>query len=412
LDLAFADVATGLDPRERAWTQELTYGTIRLRGRLDHLLDGHLRSGIGSMEPGVSDVLRLGAYQLLRMNSVPSYAAVSQAVDQTRAVTARPGVEKVVNAVLRAVGRSGEDPERFPSFEDDPVGHLSTWGSHPRWLVERWLARWPSMEVRALIEADNQVPRVVLVPLDGRFREAAEALRTAGIDARTMAVPPALELPGGTLPEQALGVVPRSVIQDPAASLVGIYADVTPGSVVADLCAAPGGKALLLAGRGAYVVAGDRSAPRLALLRENAGRAGVELGIIRAEAARPPLRPVPVVLVDAPCTGTGTLRRHPDARWRLKPGDIGTMVATQRRILDGAAQVVAPGGFLIYGTCSLEYEENEAQVDAFLERHPEFRRGGPGPVDARYLDERGQLVILPWQSGFDGAFAARLVRVA
>jgi len=106
------------------------------------------------------------------------------------------------------------------------------------------------------------------------------------------------------------------------------------------------------------------------------------------------------------------LRRHPDARWRLKPGDIGTMVATQRRILDGAAQVVAPGGFLIYGTCSLEYEENEAQVDAFLERHPEFRRGGPGPVDARYLDERGQLVILPWQSGFDGAFAARLVRVA
>jgi 16S rRNA (cytosine967-C5)-methyltransferase len=412
LDLAFAEVANRLDPRERAWTQELVYGTIRFRGRLDHLLDHHLRSGMGSVEPSVADILRLGAYQLLRMESVPPYAAVSQAVDQARAISGRPGIEKLVNAVLRSVGRSGEDPERFPSFEDDPSGYLSTWGSHPRWLVERWLARWPRDEIRALVEADNQVPRTVIVPLDGRSEAAAEALAAAGIDTSAAGDATALELPAGTLPAEALAAVPRSVIQDPAASLVGIYADVTPGSVVVDLCAAPGGKALLLAGRGARVLAVDRSAPRLSLLRNNAERAGVALGIVRADAAEPPFRPVSSVLVDAPCTGTGTLRRHPDARWRLDPKDIDAMAAVQRRILDGAARVVAQGGSLIYGTCSLEWEENEAQVDAFLERHAEFRRAGPGPVDPRYLDGRGQLVVLPWRAGFDGAFAARLVRSA
>jgi len=199
-------------------------------------------------------------------------------------------------------------------------------------------------------------------------------------------------------------------MQDPAATLVAEYVGAGPGVTVADLCAAPGGKALVLAGRGAYVLAADRSRVRLDLVRANVRRTRMIVGVVQAEAERPPFRSAPVVLVDAPCTGTGTLRRHPDARWRLRPRDVDGMADVQRRILEGAARCVHPGGVLVYATCSLEDEENERQVEAFVERHPEFRTTGPGPVDQRYLDERGRLVVLPQRTGFDGAFAARLER--
>jgi 16S rRNA (cytosine967-C5)-methyltransferase len=347
------------------------------------------------------------------MGSVPPYAAVSQAVEQAAGrARGRGAPGRLVNAVLRAVGASGEDPELFPSFDADPEGYLSTWGSHPRWLVARWLERFPADEVRALVEGDNRVPATALVPLDGRVEEAERVLAAAGVEARAVGEGTiAVALAAGTDPARALAAVPRAVVQDPAASLVALYADAAPGTVVADLCAAPGGKALVLAGRGAYVLAADRSAARLRLLRANAERSAVRLGVVQAEAERPPCRPVAQVLVDAPCTGTGTLRRHPDARWRLAPGDVERMATVQGRILEGAARAVAPGGVLVYATCSLEPEENEGQVEAFLRRHPRFTPLGPGPVDRRYLDGQGRLVVLPHRTGFDGAFAVRLQRM-
>lgn len=220
-----------------------------------------------------------------------------------------------------------------------------------------------------------------------------------------------MELPAGTGPAAALAAAPPAVIQDPGASLVVPYADPDPDAVAADLCAAPGGKALVLARRAAYVVGADASSPRLRLLRDNVERTGVRMGLLVARAEAPPLDRVPLVLVDVPCTGTGTLRRHPDARWRLRPGDVGRMADVQRRILDGAARAVAPGGVLVYATCSLETEENEAQVEAFLRRRPDFRLDEPGPVEAAYLDGRGRLAVRPWDAGFDAAFAARLRRM-
>jgi 16S rRNA (cytosine967-C5)-methyltransferase len=215
---------------------------------------------------------------------------------------------------------------------------------------------------------------------------------------------------GGVL--EALAAVP-SVVQDPAAGLVVRYAAVPPGARVADLCAAPGGKALALAETAGYLAAADLGFGRLARLRENLRRLeGLPVGLVVADARQPPFRPVDAVLIDVPCTGTGTFRRHPDGRWRLGPEDLESLVRLQREILEAAASVVRPGGLLIYSTCSLEPEENEEQVDAFLNEHPEFELEPPAPgvLDPALLDVGGRLVVLPQEVGVDGAFAARLRR--
>jgi 16S rRNA (cytosine967-C5)-methyltransferase len=202
----------------------------------------------------------------------------------------------------------------------------------------------------------------------------------------------------------------RFFVQDPAATLVTQYAAIPPACVVADVCAAPGGKTLELARGAATVIASDKSAARLSRLAENIRRVDATvIELLVMDARTPAVRQVDAVLVDAPCTGTGTFRRHPDARWRLKPGDIPQMAATQRSLLDAAAAIVKPGGLLVYSTCSLESEENDQPVDQFLESHPEFTLEAPpaGTVPAEVLD-RGRLRVLPQLHGTDGAFAARL----
>jgi 16S rRNA (cytosine967-C5)-methyltransferase len=411
LDVAFGRAAPALEPRDRAFVHELVYGVARLRGRLDHLVERRVHGGLGRLDPDVLDLLRLGAYQVLYMDGVPRYAAVSQSVAQARE-RAGKGAAGLVNAVLRGVADDGAGPELFPDFGSDPAGWLERWGSHPRWMVERWLRRWPPDDVRALVDLDNRRPPVGLVPLGVPVEEAIEALRAAGVAAEPFeGAAGCVRLPVGVDPVAALGAVP-SVIQDPGAHLVTRYADPDPGSVVADLCAAPGGKALALAARASYTLAADRSVRRLRLARENARRVGWPLGLVVGDAAHPPIRETDAVVVDVPCTGTGTLARHPDGRWRLGPGSVEEMARVQRGILEGAASVVRRGGLLIYSTCSLEPEENEDQVSAFLERHPDFRPERTRAVPGEYLDEAGRLAVLPWRTGFDGAFAARLRRAA
>jgi 16S rRNA (cytosine967-C5)-methyltransferase len=197
-------------------------------------------------------------------------------------------------------------------------------------------------------------------------------------------------------------------VQDAASNLVARYADVSEGMKVADLCAAPGGKTLALADRPIYTLAADRSESRLQMVKENARRVGRPLGLVVADARRPPLSRVDAVLLDAPCTGTGTLARRPDARWRLHPGAVAELATVQREMLDAAADVVADGGLLVYATCSLELEENQDQVDAFLGRHPEFTVEPTDAVAAELLDGEGRLFVTPQDTGFDGAFAARM----
>jgi 16S rRNA (cytosine967-C5)-methyltransferase len=220
--------------------------------------------------------------------------------------------------------------------------------------------------------------------------------------------------PGVALADLAPFAAGQCYVQDAGATLVVRYAHVPEGGVVADLCAAPGGKALELARRAALVVAADRQPLRVDRMLTGFGRLDAErLVTLVADATAPALAPVDAVLVDVPCTGTGTFRRHPDARWRLKVADLAVLGALQREILEAAATVVRPGGLLVYSTCSLEPEENDAPVDRFLAAHPEFtlEPPPPGTVPDTVLDG-GRLRVLPHRHGVDGAFAARMRRLA
>jgi 16S rRNA (cytosine967-C5)-methyltransferase len=464
---ALDDAAGSLPSRERAWVQELVYGTLRLRGRLDHRLAALSSRPLDQLDPDILDILRLGAYQLTEMGGVPAYAAVSEAVELARRAAgrggARPGrgASGFVNAVLQSLRRSG-GAQTFPEFEADPVGHLSTWGSHPRWLVERWLARYGAGATRRLVELNNQRPELYLRVLGDAAAAVGRLQQTGVAVAPVPGVPGALRLEAGAL---AVALEAAAVIvQDPAAGLVASYVAAPPAGRVLDLAAAPGGKALALAwparpdggeavadGAGAlpagdgapadgagslaegaggadtagaaggpgFVAAADISLQRLERLSENVARlrrcaaaAGVELpiGVVVADGRRPPFGPADVVLLDAPCTGTGTLRRHPDGRWRLRPGDIVALARLQRELLDAAAECVRPGGLLVYATCSLEPEENEAQVEAFLERNPNFEIERGPALPGSVIDADGTLRVLPHEHGWDGAWAARMRR--
>ena len=416
-DRALAERVEPLEIRDRAWVWELVMGVQRARGKIDFLLARHVSRELARLDPDVLDVLRLGAYQLLEMGGVPTYAAISQSVQLTRdarAVAAAP----LVNAVLRSLARAidaGTIDSAFPAAEQDPVGWLTSAGSHPRWLVERWLARWGFEETRALVAANDARPELYIRPVGLGTVEAAQRLADAGVQTEGVAgAPDALRLVPPAAVEDAFAVVP-AVVQDPAATLVTRYASVPEGALVADVCAAPGGKGVVLAGEGARVVAADLSRPRLGRVVQARDRLGLRsaLGVVAADARRAPFAPASfdVVLIDAPCTGTGTLRRHPDGKWRLRPADLEALVALQREILDAAAELVKPAGVLVYATCSLEPEENEQQVDAFLARDARFRSApGDHGIDPQLTDGHGRLSALPQHTGFDGAFAARLHR--
>lgn len=299
---------------------------------------------------------------------------------------------------------------RFPGFESDPLSHLSTWGSHPSWLLARWLGRWDPEGVRRLVEWNNTPPPLYLRPLGIPLPVAAQRLAGEGLEVRMPEEGiPCLLLEGGTNPARLLQDFP-GIVQDPGAALVTVYADPPPGVGVFDLCAAPGGKALALAGEGVYVLAADRSVSRIRLLRENLKRVGGNVAVVVADARRPPLSEARFVLLDVPCSGTGTFRRHPDARWRLRPEMLEGLVELQREILEATVGLIPPGGHLVYSTCSLEEEENGSLVEEFLERHSGFSPEPTGAVVPPFLDDRGFLRVLPQEAGFDGAFAARLVR--
>ena len=407
VDRAFNRVAGDLSPIDRRLAQELSYGTLRLRGRLDAILDPLVSGGLGALDPDVLDVLRIAAYQFLELTRVPTYAVVSEAVEQAREATGR-GSERLVNAVLRRFAREGP---AAPPPSADPLQRLTVWGSHPVWLVERWLARWPQSEVERLVEHNNRRPRVYLRIL-GNPETALERLHEAGIAAGSAENAPRSLWIEATRVGAALAQV-DAVVQDPAASAVVDYMALDTSVLVADLCAAPGGKATLLAAQGQTVLALDISKVRMRQVDENRERLRLgRLQLVAADATAPAIDSADAVLLDAPCTGTGTLARHPDARWRLSTVDLVALAGLQRRMLDAAAGVVRPGGLLVYATCSLEPEENEEQVERFLARHNDYHLEPPshGVVPPGWLADDGALVVTPQQHGFDGAYAARFRR--
>ena len=281
--------------------------------------------------------------------------------------------------------------------------------------MERWLGHFGPEATARLVAADNSRPQIYIRAIGISADQARARARS-----RNIVLEPALHgadalriADGGV--RAVLAALP-AIVQDPAAALIARYA-APGGGVLADVCAAPGGKAIGLAdalrGRG-RVVASDIAFGRLQRALENARRIGeLPLHFIVADARAPAVASANTVLIDAPCTGTGTFRRHPDGKWRVQPQDLLALVALQREILDASSEIMAVGGVLVYSTCSLEPEENQEQVKDFLDRHPNFLRRPPsGWSEPAMIDEVGNLVVLPQEHGFDGSFAARLERVA
>jgi 16S rRNA (cytosine967-C5)-methyltransferase len=404
---------------DRRLAHELAAGVLRSQTALDERLAPLVPRGWASVAPELKEVLRLGAFQLTALDRVPAHSAVDTSVALAKeAGGARAG--GFVNAVLRRVGRlesvkgagspAGTGAVHAPGGEPTAT-RLADAASHPRWLVERWLARFGPAETEALLHWNNTRPRLVLQPA----RESAEALerrwRAAGIEVSPAPFGAGL-ITDRSRPQDLPGYAQGAFqVQDPAQALLAWYADLAPDATLYDACAAPGGKAITLARGLARVVAGDASRARIRRLAGNLRRAGSgrEFAIV-ADALAPPVRPVDAVLVDAPCLGTGTFARHPDARWRVTPEALASLAELQAALLDQASVAVAPDGLLLYSTCSIEPEENAQQVERFLARHPEYRREPSETFPATLTSPEGDLMILPHRHQMDGAFAARLRR--
>jgi 16S rRNA (cytosine967-C5)-methyltransferase len=425
-DRAYADVclhaALGtaqLDRRDRGFATELSYGALRLRGRLDAALAQTLDRPLLRLESQLRNLLRLGAYQLLCMTNIPDPAVV----DETVTLARKLGLERATgfaNAVLRGLARKRDEGGiAYPDFAADPVGHLETWGSLPRWLAERLVTELGPDEALAFaVVCAEAPPRTVRVTARGdRDRVAMElggrptAFAPNGVTAATL---DPVRAPGFDRGEY--------VVQDEASQLVPLLVGAEPNDTVVDCCAAPGTKSVQLAeqvGPRGEVIALELHRPRIALIHQAARRLGLaNLRPLERDVAqgfdlqgRAYYRRI---LVDAPCSGLGTLRRNPDARWRLRPDEIGRAATSALRILASAARYVEEGGVLVYSVCTFSPEETTGVISLFLEANPDFRQDDPRPFlpeAARALvNAAGALQTWPQRDGCDAFFAVRLVR--
>jgi len=421
-DLALERALAGLEEPDKRLAHELAAGALRLRAPLDAAIAPHVSAGIGSVRADLLDILRLGAYQLMFLERVPAHAAVSTSVDLARRVSgARVGA--FVNAVLRRIAEKRE--ERGTKSEEETTkpplpssllappsaADLAATYSHPEWLVARWVERFGLDETERLLTWNNTRPQLVLQP--ARWEESAIIAALDRADVRWAHAPFGAGLVvDATRPRDLPGFDAGAFhVQDPAQALAVRFFGVPERAAIFDACAAPGGKALGMGGPDRFIVAADLRLPRVLRLRGNLARAarGPSATLV-ADAVRAPVRPVDVVLLDVPCLGTGTLVRNPDARWRVSLDALTRLAEQGSALLRALADTVRPGGWLCFATCSLEPEENETQVEAFLAADRRFQRE-PGDLPRELMTEAGDFMTLPQRHGMDGAFAARLRRV-
>ena len=436
---------------------ELSLGVLRRRSRLDAVLEPMTRRPWNRTPPLVRDLLRLGAYQMLFMDRIPVHAAVNESVVLARCWTT-PGQTALVNAVLRrlaaqkeqAIGHGVWGMETARERRELWVGQSENGGhppkadwpvfySHPAWLVKYLLSHYPAEQVAALLEWNNRTPMLMLRA--NRLRTTAEQLAEQLVTQGHEVIPnpkskiqnpksrigwptsESLTLTGaiGDLSDAGWFNEGLATVQDGAAQLIAHFVAPRPDERIVDWCAAPGGKTTHLAELSddrARILALDVDAERLAQVAVQVERLG--LRSVQTYLLRPDLiawladNPADAVLVDAPCTGLGTIQRHPDIRWRRKMRDLERSARLQSEILDAAAHCVARGGRLVYSTCTLGPVENERVIEQFLAGHPQFERANPletaDPLVRPFLDERGDLRTWPPEHGLDGFYAAKLVR--
>ncbi|MBD3371733.1 MAG: 16S rRNA (cytosine(967)-C(5))-methyltransferase RsmB [Candidatus Coatesbacteria bacterium] len=404
---------SGLAAVDRHLAYELVLGSIRWRGLLDYSLDALTASPLHAMQPALRELLRLGAYQLVKLDRVPAYAAVNSAVEAARSKRSTRRAAGLVNAVLRRLDRERPLP---PSYDNDPARHLSVVHSHPRWLVERWLERYGPERTRALLENDN-APRPTWV-----FGNPPAGAVDAGDFEPLEGFPDAWRYRGEadltTRPEYTAGLI---FAADPATTAAPVLLNPRSGEKVLDAAAAPGGKTAHLRRLGSddlRLVALELSRPRRAALAAAVKRLGLRAAVVGGDLTAPPFVPrsFDALLLDAPCSNTGVLARRVEVRWRLKPTDLERLANLQVSLLRSAAGLVRRGGRLVYSTCSLEPEENLGVVRRFLKKRKDYHLDGLTAADPgraglppeHFTLKDGCLSSLPGESGLDGAFVAVL----
>jgi 16S rRNA (cytosine967-C5)-methyltransferase len=402
---------------DRALCHELVMGVLRRQLWLDRLIEYYANRKVSELDVAVSVVLRLGLYQLRFLSRVPAAAAVNDSVNLVHFARLR-SAGGLVNAVLR---RATREPEVDPtSSVHDPIERVAVATSHPAWLIERWIKAFGAEQTEALARANNEPAPVAfrIVNAQAREMELCERLRKSGaelIPSRVVSGAWRIARAGTLLAE--LVAAGQIYVQDEASQLVAEALGAQPGERVLDLCAAPGSKSTQIADRchdSAIIVAGDLHQHRLRTVISAAKLQGLRsIHCLALDG----LTTLPLadssfdrVLVDAPCSGTGTLRRNPEIRWRISPDDIQDLAGRQKRLLFNAARVVQPGGRLVYSTCSVEPDENEQVVQAFLENKKTFRLGKLA-LASSLITSSGAARTWPHREGTDGFFICALERM-
>ena len=405
-----------MPPMEAALCSRLVYGVTQHQITLDFYLDAFCTQKVSHLQHPLADVLRLGAYQILFLDRVPDHAAVNEAVRQAMQA-GRKSASGMVNAVLRRLSR---EKNKLPAIPDaDPLQALSVRHSHPRWIVERVCGLLGAEEAERFLAENNRIPPLTLQTNPERVTAEAliQELSTYGVEAaRRSALPDCIEVSGSGA---VMGLPPfwtgKFYVQDAAARLVTEIAGLRSGQSVLDVCAAPGGKsfgAAFAVGDGGSVTACDVSADRLKRVEDGAKRLGLADRIKTAVADGREFHAewaskFDVVLVDAPCSGLGVIRKKPDIRYR-DPAPLDALPELQYAILSNAAQYVRPGGTLIYSTCTVLPEENEAVAERFLSAHTDFHKT---PFAAPIVGETsGEVTLWPQRHGTDGFYICRMER--
>jgi len=421
LPSALARARTHLaDDRDRALAGEIATGTLRWQAAFDHVIALFAGRPPAKLDPEILAILRIGMFQLLHLDRVPAAAVVDDAVELARKAGKR-SASGFVNALLRRVSR---ERAHLPLPEQPPIDYLSITLSHPRWLAERWIARHGVDAATAWARFDNApAPLTLRANLLKTTRDqlAGDLAREGVVTEPARFAPDALVVTAGNPLLTPLARTGMFLVQDEASQLVGAFAAAAPGEWILDACASPGGKTTQMAaamGGDGTIVAADVRGRRLDLLERTVAETGaMSVRVVQSNArAAPPFRQIfDAVLVDAPCSGLGTIRRDPDVRWRRAESDLAALAAAQLEMLTHLATIVRPGGRLIYSTCSSEPEENADVVRAFLAGYPDFRRERPAafanrPDLAALLDADGALETLPFRDGLEAFYAANLRR--
>lgn len=429
-DLLHAELGANVQAADAALATELAMGVLRQRLLLDFLLERQLKKRVARLDLPVAIALRLGAYQLRFLERIPARAAVNESVELVKKAK-KSSAASLVNAVLRRIAERAKSPaETFLPPGMAAAERLAVLHSHPAWMIERWIARLGEERTAALLRANNTAPRLSCALSDpGERQQVFAALQKTGLHVEAgVLLRAAFAVSGGSASRTAEFVAGRISIQDEASQAIPLLLGVQPGDRVLDVCAAPGGKTVALAraaGNKGVVVACDLHAHRLRAMEAQFARLG--LANVRVEQIDA-TQPLPFgerfdrILLDAPCSGTGTLARHPEIRWRLRPEQLAEFHALQKRMLGNALAQLVPGGTLVYSTCSIEPEENEDVIVEVLrdaaagpkrETAVEMRRAiapylAEGVDAGALIDDAGQFHTLPGEQQADGFFAAAL----